>query len=109
MKLSNQNLGSQRSLPQDQYNQDNYAPYSSLQRNDYQGSPVPNESPRGPGTPTRFNNNYDDYRDNYRNSPLAFPANSSQGYGDPDFYDENPMQQQYFQHPESANHNDSFR
>ncbi|XP_045175328.2 splicing regulator ARVCF-like isoform X4 [Mercenaria mercenaria] len=110
MKLSNQNLGSQRSIPQDQYNHDNYAPYSSLQRNDYQGSPIPsNGSPRGPGTPTRFNNNYDDYQDSYRNSPLAYPANHSQGYGEPDSYDENPMQQQYFHHPESANHNDSFR
>lgn len=112
MKLSNHNLGSQRSIPQDQYNQDNYAPYSSLQRNDYQGSPVPsNGSPRGPGTPTRggqddryggppedsfyrqspmLDNRYgggappDDPRDNYMDSPRGGYRGEDSFQGHPD-------------------------
>lgn len=109
MKLSNQNLGSRSHLPPEQQN-DNYAPYPSMQRNydDYRGSPVPsNGSARGPGTPTRFNNYYDDYGDNYRDSNIAYEPNTPAGYGDPDRYDVNPMQQ--FQPPESPYHNDSFR
>lgn len=95
MKLSNQNLGSRSNLPHDQPN-DNYAHYPSMQRNydDHRGSPVPsNGSPRGPGTPTRFINNYDDYEDNYRDNSIAYDANTPVGYGDPDRYDVNPMQQ----------------
>ena len=97
MKLSNQHIGSHSSLPHEQQSpHENYAPYSSLQRNfdEYRGSPLPsNGSPRGPGTPTRFTNNYDDYNMyNQRNSPINQEPNLSYRYGEQDSY-ENPMQQ----------------
>jgi len=95
MKLSNQNLGSRSHLPPEQPS-DNYAPYSSMQRNydDYRGSPIPsNGSPRGPDTPTRFNKNYDDYDDDYPDNNIGYDANMPVGYGDPEHYEGNPMQQ----------------
>ncbi|XP_052220762.1 splicing regulator ARVCF-like isoform X3 [Dreissena polymorpha] len=106
LKQSNQNLGSRTSLPQDQHN-DNYAPYSGLQRNVHPDSPV-NGSQRGPPTPTRFNPNYyDGYGDNYRNSPVPSEPHTPRGYGGSlDPYDANPMQQ--FHPPDSSFHNDSF-
>jgi len=113
MKLSNQHLGSRTSLPQEQHI-DNYAPYNSLHHRggNYDDYPPTNGSPHGGGTPTRFNNNhYDDYGDNYRNSPtVAYEPNMPMGYGGDEGYDPNHMQQQEQQYPlqDSSFHNDSF-
>ena len=94
MKMnSRENLGSKSSLPHE--HTDNYAPYSSLQRNyEDRGSPLPNGSPRGvPGTPTRFNQYYDDLGDSYRKTHPAYEPHTPSDYGGHDSF-ENPMQLQ---------------
>lgn len=110
MKASNPSHSSRTSLPHEQ-NGDSYGQYGGQPRgyvDDYPGTSRPqNGSPRGAGTPTRFNNYYDDYGgDNYRASPVAYDSNPRFGVEQDSFESPTQQKQPFYG---SANHIEPFR